>query len=256
MKTLSKSITFVILGVVSVTAVLSAVGPVFADPVSGSGDGTGSTTAGNNSAVCKQIQNDDTTRQAAVATKITAMQSDFASRIGSIENRQQTIDPKVAAARLKAQNDFDVKIQALLERSGLTDAQKTAITTFQSQVKQAEKTREDAVDAARTTYRNALMEAVGTHQNNLVAAANTFKESIASAFTTAETTGCDDATMATLRNQVREARTAFASNRTAANVTSDIKTLMQARDQAIKDANTAFAKAVAGYATTLKEALK
>lgn len=254
MKTLSKATTFIVLSVVSLATVLSAAAPVFADPVTGNQNGN-TTTVGNDTPVCKQIKNDDSTRQAAVATKITAMQTDFSGRISSIENRQQTNDPKVEAARVKAQTDFDAKIQALLGRSGLTDAQKTAITTFQSSVKQAEKTREDAVDAARTTYRNALMEAVGTHQNNLVAAANTFKQAVANSFNEAETTGCDDATMATLRNQVREARTTFAASRSADKVTAEIKTLMQVRNQAIKDANTAFSKAVSGYAATLKQSL-
>jgi hypothetical protein len=206
-------------------------------------------------ATCTHIATLSDTSTVAIKTKITSMNTDFATRLANIANRTTTIDPKVDEARAKATATFDAKVTALQAKSGLTAEQKAAIETYAVTMNAAEKTRETAVDAARTTYRSSLTEVVTAHQTSLTNATTIYQTSVANAFATA-TTHCGDGTaISNLKTSVKAARDVFKSTRADTKVTTDIKALMATRDAAIKAADADFTKAAATYTATLSAVL-
>lgn len=193
--------------------------------------------------------------QTASATRLATMNSDFTKRIANISDRDSTIDSKIQASRQAAAEKFAQGIAKLTAQQGLTAEQQTAITTYQSQLQTAEKERESAVDAARATYRQSLQAVVQQHQTTLSAAAETFQSSVATAFTTAIANCSNSTARAALKTSIVSAKATFTAQRESAKVTDQIKALVQARDTAIKTADTAFSDKAKEHAATLTAAL-
>jgi hypothetical protein len=204
---------------------------------------------------CSTLPTALTKYETAATGRLATMNDDFAKRISNIANRDTTVDPKVAAARTAAAEKFDQAITKLKAQSGLTQAQQAAIDTYVTQMKAAEKTRETAVDAVRSTYRTSLSSTVQQHQAALTAAVKAFQSSVSNAFTVAIANCGNGTARATLKASIASAKAAFASERQSAKVTDQIKVLVQARDAAIKAADTAFANQVKTYSATLTAVL-
>lgn len=207
------------------------------------------------SGVCTTLSTAQANHTASATKRLATMNDDFAKRIATINNRDTTVDPKVAAARAAAGVKFDESIAKLRAQSDLTTVQKKAIDTYESQMKAAEKVRETAVDAARTSYRTSLVGVVQQHQAALSAAATTFQSSVSTAFTTA-IANCTSATAkSVLKNSIASAKATFTTARESAKVSEQIKQLIQTRNTAIKTADTTFAKEAGTYSATLAAVL-
>lgn len=206
--------------------------------------------------LCARVTTLTITNQAAVETKMQAMQTNFSTRLTQMTSDQSARDKKVAETRTATKQQFEQKITDLLATEGLSETQTQAINTFKISVEKAEAIREVAVDQARQTYRNNLGETVSAQQTALTQAAIAYQAAIKNSFANAEKK-CGDGTgaLTTLRAEVKTARQALAATRNNKQSTSDIKTMAETRRAAIQAANQAFRTAVQEYAVTLSAAL-
>jgi hypothetical protein len=208
--------------------------------------------------VCARVATLTSTKQAAVAIRVATMQTNFSARLTKIVSDKAVIDQKIATARANASQQFNSKVQKLEAKTGLTDTQKQAIETYQTDMQQAEKTRELAIDTARQTYRGELLSTVTNQQKALSTAVDTYQSTVSEAFSAASAncaTKPND-TMPTLRASIQSARTTLTNLETSLKNTSEIKQLITTRDSAIKDDNGVFAKSIATYTSTLTSALQ
>jgi hypothetical protein len=209
------------------------------------------------STTCARINTRATNAQIAVTEKTATMTAGFTTRIQNIDNRPNTIDAKINEKRIAAATKFDAKIKKLL--STAKDAsQKQAVTTFQTQVKQAEKTRETATDQARFNYRAELTKVVQAHQDALTEASAAYNTSVGTAFSAALTScqaGGEVGALATLKTDIKTARGAFKTSREASKTNDQVKALVATRDTEIKTADDSFAQALKEYTTALDQAL-
>jgi hypothetical protein len=183
------------------------------------------------------------------------MDANFSTRLTKITADKAAVDQKVATARTNAKKQFEVKVQALESKNGLTDAQKQAVATYKTDMELAETTRELAVDSARTEYRTALYSTVAGQQTALSNAVITYQAAFEKAFATAAT-GCNDGTtLATLKTAIQAAHQTLKTTLSTIKTTDKIKQLATTRNNAIKAADDAFAKQAAGFTATLKSAL-
>ena len=248
MKTISSKA--IATGVASLLMVISATAPAFAV-----GGTTTTTNTGGTNAVCTRVATIMSTNEANLAAHIASMNDNFKARLTKMTADKTAIDQKVITERTNAQNQFEQRITEMEAKSGLTDAQKQAISTFKTNMETAEATREAAVDSARDTYRTALMTQVQNHQQALTSDVNAYQVAVQSAFATA-TQNCGDGTaITTLRAAVKTARGTLSSQRDSAKIASEIKTLAATRNAAIKAANDAFRSAVSTYTAELTTAL-
>lgn len=208
------------------------------------------------SATCAHITTLESTNQATIATRMAGMQGDFTKRLATITANKTDIDQKLAITRAAASAQFESKLKSLEAQTGLTQVQLQAISTYKTDIQQAEATREKAVDAARTTYRAALLAEVQIHQQDLSSAVTTYQTAVTAAFTTAVTNCGDGAATASLKTTVKSARETLTAARHSDKVTTSIKQLATTRAAAIKTANEAFAISVGTYTTTLTTALQ
>lgn len=251
MKLVSKKPKIVIASSLSLVVALVGVTPLFAQsPLQ---------TNERPAASCARITTLATSGKTAVSEKRTNLQTNFAERLTNVSTKQTGIDQKISDARITAKTRFDEKIQSLQAREDLTQVQSDALDIYVEKVQEAEVTRKAAVDTARSTYRTALANAVATQQQGLSTAATTYQTAVNTAFATAQA-NCTDAnaaaTLATLKEDLQEARETFSAARKPEASKEAIKALATTRDEAIKTANATFAKSVATYTETLKKAFE
>ncbi len=209
-------------------------------------------------ATCTRISILQSASEAAIAVKITAMQNNFAARLAKITSDETAVDQKVTAARTDAQNRFAEKITAMDSKTSLTWNELSVIETYKKNMQAAKTTRETTVDKARNEYRTALSALITKHQQDLTDTATAYNASIKSAFATANI-NCTDGnsgTMSTLKSSVKTARQTLTTSRKSDKITTEIKQLATTRNEAIKAANAAFAKAAAEHTKTLTNALE
>lgn len=215
------------------------------------------TTTADTGGTCAHIATLQSTSLAAVSAKAGAMSTDFKNRLTGITANQQAVDQKVAAARQTTLANFQARITKLLAIKNLTDTQKQAITTFQTEVQTAEKTRQTAIDQARDAYRTALLVAVQTHQSDLTDAVASFQDSVTAAFGSAEAScNAGQSAVTTLKTAIASDRstlkTAIAASKTSAN----IQQLITTRNNLFKAANTTFVSTITTDTKTLQSALE
>lgn len=205
---------------------------------------------------CTRVLSLMDTNQAAVGTKIQAMQAKFSTRIAQMATDQSARDEGAAQARTAAKQQFEQKLTSLLAREGLSEDQVTAIETFRENVTEAEETREAAVDQALETYRSNLANTISAQQTSLIQAADRYREAITTAFTNASNSCEDSRSLATLRIGIKNARQALTTKRNNTQVGDDIRTIAATRREAIKAANEAFRSTIKEFSQTLTAALK
>lgn len=250
MKLVSNKRKLVVASVLSLAVALVGVTPLFAQSTMQTNE---------RAASCARITLLATSGKTAVSERRTSLQTNFTERLTNVSTTQTDIDQKISDARITAKTKFDEKIQSLQAQEDLTEVQSEAIDIYVEKVQEAEVIRKAAVDTARSTYRTALASTVAAQQQTLSTAATTYQTAVTAAFTTAQANCTDDnaaATLATLKENLQEARTAFAAARTPDATKESIKKLATTRREAVKTANEAFAKSVATYTATLKVAFE
>ncbi len=205
------------------------------------------------STFCTRIGSLMSANESTLDAHVATMKSDFAARTAQLGANQQNLDQKVAAARAKTLESFNQKVADLAAQEGLTDAQKTAIETFKTDMTTAEQTRRTAVDAARGTYRTQLKATITNYQTSLTNAVTTYQAAVRSAFSGAST-GCGDGSaLTTLRTNLKTARETLQASLKRDNI--GIKELAQTRRSAVQAANTSFKESVREYTATLTAVL-
>jgi hypothetical protein len=168
-------------------------------------------------------------------------------------------DARLAEIRTKAEAEMAKKMADLLAKSGITDAQITAVNTFSATQKTALAKRRAAVDAARKTFQTGVQSAVSTKQSGMDAVVATFKNSISAAFGKAKTdcgAGVEVGTVReTLRASLKTAREKFKSDReSSAKLKVSIEPLIAVRKAAFEAARNAYKATMEPARTALKAA--
>lgn len=208
---------------------------------------------------CDNVSAIQTKNEAELATRIVTMQADFAARLAKITSDKTEIDNKITTNRTEAKKSFEENIQKLELQTGLTNAQKQAIMTYNTNMQLAEKTRETAVDSARSKYNTDLLNVVTKHHQTITEAVNTYQATVQSTFMTAKArcdNGMTTTNMSNLRTAIKLARETLTSSKTESEIKSQIKKLATTRNDAIKLADDHFKESATTYNTSLKVALK
>lgn len=206
----------------------------------------------SDNAMCTRAENLYTTSRSTVAAHVATMKSDFTTQMLRLTSTKADVEQKVLDARAAATTKFDEKITELKATANLTDAQMTAITKYETDMKAAMTIRLTAVDAARDTYRTALAETVQTQQKEMTNAVEAYQTALSTALTTAKE-GCSGNanSLTELKSMTKTARTTLANAQKSAHMGDDIKALATTRNTAIKAANDAFKESAKAYTATL-----
>lgn len=199
-----------------------------------------------------------TTKLSDLQTKLTTTQT---QRTTKIADRRTATDQAIASARSKADQSRQ-SAYATLQGKAKTDAQKTAVTTYEATITDAVSTRRSANDSARTTYRTAVDGLLSDNTNAVNGQVTTFISSVTTAISDA-TTSCqtDSANGSqihtTFQAALKSAKDTFQSTRANNPKLSDqIKALAQTRDTGIKTNDAAFQATASTARQTLQSALK
>jgi len=165
---------------------------------------------------------------------------------------------QVQAARDKIDDQRQLNFAKLEDRAD-TDAQRSAVSTYESVVTGAANTRRSAVDAARATYRDAAEAAIKARRANLSNQASGLSSAVSVAYATAEAScqgGVDMTTVrTTLLESLKTSRQTFAEQRDNDDAIRDqLASYVKTRNATIKAADKAFVQTVQDAATDLKAA--
>lgn len=213
------------------------------------------TTGANFCAQLPQISAQITARVNEAMARIDAKRQEISQ---TLQNRQNNRSQQLQDARAKAKTERD-EAYAQLESKATTDAEKQAVSAFESTMNTAVATREAAVDAARNAFWSGLQTVLQGRANAVKTAETNYQTSVNAAISTA-TSQCSSGTApATARqnfiNALQAARTKFASDRKAVdNAVPQVKALALTRDQAVQQAVSAFRATAEQARTTLKAA--
>jgi len=202
--------------------------------------------------MCTRAENLYTTSRSTVAAHVATMKSDFATQMLRLTSTKADVEQKVLDARAAATTKFDEKITELKATANLTDAQMTAITKYETDMKAAMTIRLTAVDAARDTYRTALAETVQAQQKEMTTAIEAYQTALTTALTTAKE-GCskDSNSLTGLKSATKTARATLATTQKSSHIGDDIKALAATRNTAIKAANDTFKQTAKTLTATL-----
>jgi nitrate reductase assembly molybdenum cofactor insertion protein NarJ len=176
----------------------------------------------------------------------------WTERVGANSARLTELRSKVDAEMAK-------KIADLLAKTGITDAQKSAVNTFSATQKTALTKKRAAIDAARNTFQVGVANAVNTKQAGMDAVMATFKNSISAAFGKAKTDCTASVEIGsvreTLRASLKTAREKMQTDKEAnAKLKVSIEPLVEARKTAFETARNTYKTTMEAARTTLQAA--
>ncbi len=134
---------------------------------------------------------------------------------------------------------------AKLNLKASTDAQKTAVATFQANMTAAISLRRSAVDAAIASFRTSVSALISSHQGSVNSAATTFKNSVSAAVAQANSSCAAGVAPKTVRAtfiaSIKAARQQFSTDRKAQqDLGPQVKALEETKDAAITAALNTF----------------
>jgi hypothetical protein len=149
---------------------------------------------------------------------------------------------------------------AKLEEKASTDAQKQAVSEFETSVKAAISARRAAIDVAIATFREGVKNLISQRSEDVSSGFTAFSDAVKAAFDKAisdcKGTSPDAASIrTTLRSSIQEARTKFQQDRqNAPKVGGNIQSLIDARRAAVQKAMDNFKAAMETARANLKKA--
>jgi hypothetical protein len=197
---------------------------------------------------------------AAQIAKTETNQSEYQlKRISNVNKKEGDADAKRASGRTNA-DEKRVGNWTKMATNAKTDTQKAAVETYKAAISSAVAARRATVDATVKTYRDGLTAAIAQHGTTIDTAMTTFKSSIDAALSKAQadcTAGVLSKTVQqSFNSNIKDARTALAAARKAAEMSSGLTTLKKTRNDAITAAEVAFKKATDQAHADLIVALK
>lgn len=271
MKTIIKKIGYFVLSLAFVGGLLGA-SVVFAassrqaaqtdsagnNPAASAGSGAGSNATGN--VYCDKV----TGLLAGVGQKLNdfngKLQQVRAQIATKLQNAEQTRDQNLQKVRQQWADNQQEQF-AKLEEMAQTESQKQAAIKFETEVKAAVKTRQQAVDAAIKSYRSGLDKIVATRKTSADAAKTALKNAAQAAANNASATckaGTDPQVMRqNLQDSLKQAREQYASAVQAMeqNRIQTMQQLKSARQEAVQNAVNQFQITMEQLRAELKTAL-
>jgi len=201
------------------------------------------TTAKTPNTFCANIDTTATKLGDQFSKQTTDLNTKKVTRFAKIADNRKVHDEDVSAKRLANDTKHDKKTDALLAKAN-TDAKKAAVTKFNSDIDAAIKDRQAAIDAAIKTYRAGVDTLVSGKFGTIDTNYTTLKTSIDAAIVTAKSScasGTDPKTVkATMQATIKAAHDKFRAARTDAEIKTQSKALVDARNASIKAAQAQF----------------
>ncbi len=197
-----------------------------------------------------------------VTDKLTNAENNITARqqqhLTDLKNLQQDRAQKLSDLRAQETADRET-IYAKLEAKATTDAEKTAVTAFESSVNSAAGTRTAAVDAATQAYWNSLDSIMTARQGQVQTAAKNFGTAVQQALSSASGQCAAGTASATVRQQftsaIQTARDQFQTARQGIDKSGQqLKTAVQTRNSSVQQAVDAFQSSLKSAEATLKAA--
>lgn len=181
-------------------------------------------------------------------------------RFDKITENRKGHDEKLDSKRDENQIRRDNKIDALMQRAD-TDVKKAAVNKFNSEVKTAINSRQSAIDTAIKNYRDGVDSLLKNKFSMIDSNYTQLKSSVDLAISTAKTScanGADPKTVrATMQSSIKTAHEKYRSTRVdkaQSEIKTELKTLMDTRNLAIKKAQDDFKTVVEKARVELKTA--
>lgn len=209
---------------------------------------------------CSNLQSKATgqgNRMGTLETELGAAQS---KHLSTLQGNWSSFSTKLTGLQSQWQTDRNNEY-ARLTSLATTDAEKSAVTTFETTVNNAISARESANATARTTYQGAITAAAATESASITAAESALQSAASGAVATAEAscqTGTSSAAtiQATLTSAINSAKQTFQSSVQSTRTTFKAAvTAAQTTEQSTITQNDAtFQSAVSAAVTALKSA--
>jgi len=207
---------------------------------------------------CANINNYFTNYYTVVQQKVAILNTKIANSQADINARRTQKDTNLSEARTAAATS-KITYYANLQAAATTDAEKTAVTTFETAVNNATATKQAAIDAATATYRNGVNVVIAQKEPIIQSAAPTFEAAVNTVLSTAKTS-CANGT-----SSVTAFTTAKAGVKTAIEqfkvvvqyggaINTQMMTLQSTRNAAYQKANSDYRIAVQTAANALNTA--
>jgi hypothetical protein len=206
---------------------------------------------------CSQID----TRGQALVQKITdrtqKVTDKKTTRLTAIEMRRDARDATRTTNRGNRDTVHDARYDELMAKAD-TDAERAAVTAFETTTESTVATRRAAIDSAVSTYRDGVDALINGKWGTLDGSVATFTQSVNQALDTAKSScasGTDSAAVrATFTASVKSAHDMLKSSRADAVIKADLDALIAARKQSVASAVTQFKSTMESAKTTLKAA--
>ena len=237
--------------VICMVLVSGIIFPVFALAINVSGGGAN---------FCANIATFHGQYSSNIQGKVNALQQKIQTNGTDINSARVAKDKKIADERQKISQQKALQYQKL-EAKATTDAQKTAIKTFETTVNAAALAKQSAIDAATKTYRSGVDALMVSKRPLVQSAAPAFKTSVTTALDKAKADCAagksSSVVFATLTTSLAAAKTKFNSAVQTGNaIGSQMKTLVATKNAAVKKAMSDYKVAVQKATADLKTALK
>ena len=193
-----------------------------------------------------------------VSKQITNLQTRIQTQSDKVKTNRQDSDGTLAQHRQQwSQNRQN--LYARLNGRAKTDAQKQAVTAFQSAVETAVAAREQAVDAARSAYRQTADQLISQHRTAVEQVLNAFQSAIQSAVGQAQAS-CTQGTNSTqVRSSFQQALKVARQTRATGiqdvdKIGPQLEQLAHTRNAAIQQAMTTYQNALHAAIAALRQA--
>lgn len=192
---------------------------------------------------CTNIDSTATKLSDMLAKQTDTFNKNRTERFGKLADKRKTHDEDISAKRLASDSKHDKRIDALTKKAN-TDAKKAAVTKFNSDIDAAVSKRQASVDAAVKTYRDGVDSVVNNKNNSTDTNLVELKKSVDLAVSTAKAacaSGADPkVTRDAMQKSLKSAHEKYRASKTDTEVKAQLKTLVDARNAAIKAAQDQF----------------
>lgn len=208
--------------------------------------------------ICTRLGDLQTKASNSIGERTDKVDSGRTTRENDLTARRNNVDKQLGLDREKWGGERQEQF-AKLEARAKTDAQKAAVATFETTIKNAIATRQAAVDAAISAYRSGVNSLIATRQAAVDAAITKFKSAVSAAFAKAQSdcsSGVDPRIVKTnLQAALKAAREQLKLDiQKATNTQGQLKTLAATRKAAVQSAISTFEATAKAAVAALKAA--
>lgn len=222
---------------------------------------TGTAKSSATSPFCTNLSTRATTATSKISDLRGKLATAWSNQDSSLSSKYASVDQNVAQVRTQADTERTSNF-GKLEAKATTDAQKQAVQTYETAVKNAVTIRRAAYDAARQTFRDGVKSAIDSRRSTITSQTDAFSSAVQSALSSAEASCNTDSSVSagqtartTLVASLKTARETFQADRkNDATVGSQATQLAATRDAAFKAADQTFQASMTTARTALQKA--